>query len=240
MDRPRRLIAVGKEPRVAALLSSSLRYAGFELVAAESGNEAIALAQRHQPDLLVVDVELPDLDGFEVVRHLRRREVNCPALFLVDPTMRLTSPAGGLTVGGDDYLIKPFSLDDVVTRVETVLRRAKARHPNSTRRAAVLRFADLEFDEDSQEVRRAGRPVTLAPMERKLLRYLLRHAGMVVNRVQILEHVWPCGETPRSERALDVHISGLRRKIDRAGPPLIHTRYGVGYGLRLVTTNAQL
>lgn len=236
MDVRGQLIVIGDDPRITQMLSSSLWLAGFEVEIAESGHEAVDSGGRNRPDLLVVDVGLSDMDGFEVVRHLRRRDVGCPAVFLVDSDVQWGGPAGGLTVGGDDYLLKPFSLDEVVTRVETVLRRVGTRQAG-VRDTGVLRFADLELDEDSREVRRAGRSVRLAPMEHRLLRYLMRYAGMVVSRVQILEHVWPCVDAPRKDRALDVHISALRRKLDRIGPPLIHTRYGVGYGLRVPPTD---
>ena len=240
-DRPAeaRLLVVDDEPNIRELLSASLRFAGFEVVTAADGNAALRAAAEHQPDLVVLDVMLPDMDGFTVLRRLRAHGDPIPVLFL---TARddMTDKVQGLTVGGDDYVTKPFSLEEVVARIRAVLRRT---HPDAEDDGAVLRYADLELDEDAHEVRRAGRPVELSPTEFKLLRYLMINAERVVSKAQILDHVWDY-DFQGDAAIVESYISYLRRKIDSAAAlglqgadgdslrPLIHTRRGVGYVLR--------
>jgi two-component system OmpR family response regulator len=192
------------------------------------------LAREVQPDLMVLDVMLPDMDGFTVTRRLRETGQHVPVLFLTarDET---ADKVAGLTVGGDDYVTKPFSLEEVVARIRAVLRRTGGeRHDD----AAVLRYADLELDEDSHDVRRGGRPVDLSPTEFKLLRYLMLNAGRVLSKAQILDHVWEY-DWGGDGNIVESYISYLRRKIDAPagdGPapvPLIHTKRGVGYVLRV-------
>lgn len=221
-----RLLLVCADLRLAELLARSFRYAGFQVGVAETGGEAVLAGEHERLDLLLIDPELPDADGFGIVAGLRGRGLDCPVVFLVSAEAA-SGRSGELTVGGDSYLLKPFSLDEVVARAETVLWRA------GNPRARQLRVADLELDEDSHEVRRAGVPLRLTPMERRLLRYLMRHAGTAVSRLEIQEHVWPYEDMNTDARTLDVHISSLRRKINKLGSPLIHTLYGVGYTLRL-------
>ena len=223
-----RLLVVDDEPSIRELLTASLRFAGFEVFAAADGQEALALADKHRPDLVVLDVMLPDLDGFAVTRRLRERGRDMPVLFLTarDET---SDKVQGLTVGGDDYVTKPFSLEEVVARIRAVLRRTGvAGEPDSGR----LVFHDLEMDEDSHEVRRQGKLIDLSPTEFKLLRYLMLNPNRVLSKTQILDHVWAYDFQGESG-IVESYISYLRRKIDDVEPQLIHTKRGVGYVLRL-------
>lgn len=218
------------EPSIRELLATSLRFAGFEVHAAADGAQALALAEETRPDLVVLDVMLPDMDGFDVIRRLRARGRDVPVLFL---TARddVSDRVAGLTVGGDDYVTKPFSLEEVVARIRAVLRRSGvgAGGPDSGR----LVFEDLELDEDSYEVRRGGRPIELSRTEFKLLRYLMLNPNRVLSKTQILDHVWDYDFQGESG-IVESYISYLRRKVDGGAgtPPLIHTRRGVGYVLR--------
>src|SRR5690625_448879 len=176
-DAPARLLVVDDEPNIRELLTTSLRFAGFEVTAAANGNEAIRQAMADEPDLIVLDVMLPDMDGFTITRRLRDQGRHTPVLFLTardDVQDKLT----GLTVGGDDYVTKPFSLEEVVARIRAILRRTQPQEQDSS----VLRYADLELDEDAHEVRRAGRVIELSPTEFKLLRYLMVNAGRVLSK----------------------------------------------------------
>ena len=234
-----RLVVVDDEPTIRELLTTSLRFAGFEVHAAADGLSALALVRDTEPDLVVLDVMLPDLDGFEVTRRMRDRGQHVPVLFLTarDDT---ADKIAGLTVGGDDYVTKPFSLEEVVARIRAVLRRTRTA-PAGQDDGSVLRYADLELDEDSHDVRRGGRPIELSPTEFALLRYLMLNAGRVLSKSQILDHVWQY-DWGGDGSIVESYISYLRRKIDRPDglvpgaaqpPPLIHTRRGVGYMLRL-------
>jgi len=225
--RPK-LLVVEDDPNIVELLSASLRFAGFDVTAATSGAEAVAAARESRPDLMVLDVMLPDLDGFEVIRRLREGGVRTPVVFLTarDAT---DDKIRGLTLGGDDYVTKPFSLEELTARIRAVLRRSALDRPDTT---AVLSFADLELDEESHEVRRAGRLVSLSPTEFKLLRYLLLNAGRVLSKAQILDHVWQY-DFRGDDSIVESYISYLRRKVDTTEPRLIHTLRGVGYVLRL-------
>src|SRR5690625_165474 len=231
-DDPARLLVVDDEPNIRKLLTTSLSFAGFEDTAAANGNEAIRQAMADEPDLIVLDVMLPDMDGFTITRRLRDQGRHTPVLFLTardDVQDKLT----GLTVGGDDYVTKPFSLEEVVARIRAILRRTQPQEQDSS----VLRYADLELDEDAHEVRRAGRVIELSPTEFKLLRYLMVNAGRVLSKTQILDHVWEY-DWGGDGAIVESYISFLRRKIDGRGQdgerpvPLIHTRRGVGYLLR--------
>ena len=234
-DEPEaRLLVVDDEPNIRDLLAASLRFAGFEVQAAADGNEALKLASEYHPDLVVLDIMLPDMDGFTVLRRLRSTGPRVPVLFL---TARddMADKVQGLTVGGDDYVTKPFSLEEVVARIRAILRRTMD-EPAS----ALLSYDDLELDEDAHEVRRAGVLVDLSPTEFKLLRYLLLNAEKVVSKAQILDHVWEY-DWMGDAAIVESYISYLRRKIDSAQAlglqddavhPLIHTRRGVGYVLR--------
>lgn len=221
------LLVVEDEPNIRELLATSLRFAGFQVDTAADGASAIATAERNQPDLVVLDVMLPDMDGFAVTRHLRENGRHMPIVF-VTARDSVDDKVKGLTVGGDDYVTKPFSLEEVVARIRAVLRRTRG----GTTEDQVLRFHDLELNEDSHEVRRGRRVIDVSPTEFKLLRYLLLNPNRVLSKAQILDHVWDYDF--RGEAGIvESYISYLRRKIDVDDPPLIHTRRGVGYVLRL-------
>ncbi|GAA1484249.1 MULTISPECIES: response regulator transcription factor [Brachybacterium] len=227
-DFEARLLVVDDEPNIRDLLATSLRFAGFEVFTASTGNEAIREATENQPDLVVLDVMLPDMDGFTVTRRLRDRGEQYPILFLTakDETQ---DKVAGLTVGGDDYVTKPFSLEEVVARIRAVLRRTHGGHDATIDSSLVV--GDLRLDEDSHEVYRADVTIELSPTEFKLLRYLMLNAGRVVSKTQILDHVWDydwSGEVG----IVESYISYLRRKVDVIGDPMIHTKRGIGYVLR--------
>ncbi len=223
------LLVVEDETNIRELLSTSLKFAGFEVHAAADGATALQMAQEFDPDLAVMDVMLPDMDGFAVTRRLRDTGRELPVLFLTARDS-LEDKVTGLTVGGDDYVTKPFSLEEVVARIRAVLRRTQDGEPEDD---MTLRVADLELDEDSHEVRRAGNVIEVSPTEFKLLRYLMVNSGRVLSKTQILDHVWDYDF--RGEMGIvESYISYLRRKIDRDPDlePLIHTKRGVGYVLR--------
>ncbi|MBB6545603.1 response regulator transcription factor [Nonomuraea rubra] len=223
-----RLLIVEDDPNILELLAASLRFAGFDVTTAKSGLDAVAAVQRHRPDLVVLDVMLPDLDGFEIVRRLRGGGLHTPVVFLTarDET---EDKIRGLTIGGDDYVTKPFSLEEVVARIHAVLRRTAGETQAAPPR---LTFADIELDEESHEVWRGGNAVALSPTEFKLLRYFMTNAGRVLSKPQILDHVWDYDF--RGEVGIvESYVSVLRRKIDNRSPRLIHTLRGVGYVLRL-------
>jgi two-component system OmpR family response regulator len=222
-----RLLVVEDEPNIRELLSTSLRFAGFEVHTAADGASALRLAESERPDLLVLDVMLPDMDGFSVTRRLRDQGRQVPVVFLTarDGT---EDKVTGLTVGGDDYVTKPFSLEEVVARIRAVLRRTRGEVDD----ASSLRFEDLELDEDSHEVSRGGRSIDVSPTEFKLLLYLMLNPNRVLSKAQILDHVWDYDFRGESG-IVESYISYLRRKIDVDGvPALIHTKRGVGYVLR--------
>ncbi|WP_061299566.1 response regulator transcription factor [Herbidospora cretacea] len=223
-----RLLIVEDEPNILELLAASLRYAGFDVSTASSGTEGVAAATRHRPDLIVLDVMLPDMDGFDVVRRLRGGGTFTPVLFLTarDAT---EDKIRGLTLGGDDYVTKPFSLEEVIARIRAVLRRTAG---DPTAPPPRLTFADIELDEESHEVWRSGNPVPLSPTEFKLLRYFMANAGRVLSKAQILDHVWDY-DFRGDAGIVESYVSVLRRKIDsRSAPRLIHTLRGVGYVMR--------
>jgi two-component system OmpR family response regulator len=223
-----RLLVVDDEPNIRELLSASLRYAGFEVATAADGHQALALAESFRPDLLVLDVMMPGLDGFGVVRRMRQSGRHTPVLFLTARDAA-EDKVSGLTLGGDDYVTKPFSLDEVIARIRAVLRRTARPEPPTAPR---LVFADLELDEESHEVIKAGQVVSLSPTEFKLLRYLMANAGRVLSKAQILDHVWNYDFNGEAN-VVESYISYLRRKIDTTEPRLLHTIRGVGYTLRL-------
>ena len=221
-----RLLVVEDDPNIVELLSASLRFAGFHVTTASSGTEAVVAARETRPDLIVLDVMLPDLDGFEVLRRLREGGTRTPVVFL---TARDTTDdkIRGLTLGGDDYVTKPFSLEELTARIRAVLRRTTGEGD-----PARLKFADLELDEESHEVWRDGARVSLSPTEFKLLRYLMANANRVLSKPQILDHVWHY-DFRGDDSIVESYISYLRRKVDTVDPRLIHTLRGVGYVMRL-------
>jgi two-component system OmpR family response regulator len=221
-----RVLVVDDEANITDLVGTALRYVGFEVATAATGREALERARAFRPELIVLDVMLPDLDGFEVTRRLRGEGLRIPVLFLTarDAT---EDKVAGLTLGGDDYVTKPFSLEELVARVRAVLRRAGADEPDGR-----LVFADLELDEDTHEVFRAGELLPMTPTEFKLLRYLMVNARRVLSKAQILDHVWEY-DFGGDANVVETYISYLRKKVDRVEPRLIHTVRGVGYTLRL-------
>ena len=223
-----RVLVVDDEHNITDLVGTALRYVGFEVATAGSGREALETARRFRPEIIVLDVMMPDLDGFEVTRRLRGEGLRIPILFLTarDAT---EDKVAGLTIGGDDYVTKPFSLEELVARVRAVLRRVGAGQPKTNGR---LTFADLEMDEDTYEVFRAGEPIPMTPTEFKLLRYLMLNARRVLSKAQILDHVWNY-DFGGDANVVETYISYLRKKIDKVEPRLIHTVRGVGYSLRL-------
>jgi two-component system OmpR family response regulator len=221
-----RLLVVEDDPNILELLSASLRFAGFDVSTATSGSAAVNAAKDRRPDLVVLDVMLPDLDGFEVIKMMREGGTRTPVVFLTarDAT---DDKIRGLTLGGDDYVTKPFSLEELTARIRAVLRRTSAGETESSR----LTFADLELDEETHEVYRAGQRVQLSPTEFKLLRYLMLNANRVLSKAQILDHVWKY-DFRGDDNIVESYISYLRRKVDNVQPRLIHTLRGVGYVLR--------
>ena len=220
-----RLLLVDDEDNLRSMLEAALRHVGFDVHPVATGRDAIDAAGDVRPDLIVLDVMLPDIDGFEVMRRLRTDGSRVPVLFLTarDAT---EDKVRGLTLGGDDYLVKPFSLEELVARINAVLRRSGA-----TKNDSVLACADLELDDDAHRVTRAGREVALSPTEYNLLRYLLINRDRVVSKAQILDHVWQY-DFGGDGGVVETYIGYLRRKVDDVDPRLIHTIRGVGYVLR--------
>ncbi len=221
-----RVLVVDDEPSITDLVAMALRYEGFAVRTAATGRGALAAASEFKPALVILDVMLPDVDGLEVLRRLGSDARRPPVIFLTarDAT---EDKVRGLTVGGDDYVTKPFSIEELVARVRVVLRR----HGGAGSASSRLTLEDLELDEDAHEVRRAGQPIELTPTEYRLLRYLLVNAGRVLTRTQILDHVWDY-DFGGDASVLETYVSYLRRKVDRFEPPLIQTVRGVGYVLR--------
>lgn len=225
-----KLLVVEDEPSIRTLLESTLRLTGYEVSSADTGQSALLEVERFAPHLLLLDVMLPDLDGYEVTRRLRTTGNDTPVLFLTART-ELSDRLTGLSAGGDDYVTKPFSIEEVLLRIQAILRRTGP-EPPADGRQGFLRYADLELDEDAHEVHRAGHYIQLSPTEFNLLAYLMANANRVVSRVQILDHVWHY-DFAGDARIVETYVKYLRKKIDRFDPPLIHTVRGVGYCLRL-------
>lgn len=222
-----RVLVVDDEPNITDLVAMALRYEGFEVDVAASGRAALRAARVTAPNLVVLDVLMPDLDGFEVAKQLSSSGHRVPILFLTarDATK---DKVRGLTVGGDDYVTKPFSLEELVARVYAIMRRVGIGGRDETR----IEFADLVMDLDAHEVRRGGRLIELTATEFRLLRYLMMNPRRVLTRAQILDHVWDY-DFGGDARVLETYVSYLRKKIDVVEPHLIHTVRGVGYSLRL-------
>jgi two-component system OmpR family response regulator len=232
-DQIPQVLVVDDEPNIRELVQVALKFHGCSVTTAASGKDALRQAETGQPDLIVLDVMLPDMDGFEVCRRLRSGGNEVPVIFL---TARDTSSdtVTGLALGGDDYVTKPFSVEALVARVRAVLRRASRNSGGDAEDGDgdILRAGDLEVDEARWTVRRGGIPVELSPTEFRLLAYLIRHQGRVLTRAQLLENVWGWDYAGESQ-IVETYVSYLRRKLDPLGPPLIHTQRGVGYSLRL-------
>jgi len=231
-----RVLVIDDEPNIRELVQLALNFHGCAVTTGATGQDALQLADAYDPDLIVLDVLLPDIDGFEVCKRLRSVANDVPVIFLTarDATADTVT---GLTIGGDDYITKPFSVEALVARVRAVLRRtARYREAGMDGEAPAdaqptLRVADLELDEDHWTVRRAGVPIELSPTEFRLLAYLMRNHGLMLTRKQLLDNVWGWEYAGQSQ-VLETYISYLRRKLDPLGPPLIHTQRGVGYSLR--------
>ncbi|MBW3078151.1 response regulator transcription factor [Bifidobacterium simiiventris] len=231
------IVVVDDEPSIRELLVASLHFAGFEVATAASGSEAIEVIEKTDPDLIVLDVMLPDIDGFTVTRRIRQEGIGAPVLFLTarDDTQ---DKVMGLTVGGDDYVTKPFSLEEVVARIRAILRRTREQVEDDP----IIRVGDLEINEDSHDVSRAGQAIDLSPTEYKLLRYLMDNEGRVLSKAQILDHVWQY-DWGGDAAIVESYISYLRKKVDgitytdangetRKVTPLIETKRGIGYMIR--------
>jgi two-component system, OmpR family, response regulator len=221
-----RVLVVDDEPNIADVIAMALRYQGFTVETAPDGQAALRAVTAFKPDLMVLDIMLPDMEGFEVAQRLGAQRSTVPIIFLTarDST---EDKIRGLTTGGDDYVTKPFSLEELVARIRTILRRAGLTEPDSGR----LTFEDLELDEESHEVMRAGEPVDLTATEYRLLRFFMLNPRRVLTRTQILDHVWDY-DFGGDARVLETYISYLRKKLSGHGPQLIHTVRGVGYALR--------
>ena len=226
MTDKQRILVVDDEANIRDLLSIALRHVGFEVSTAATCLAAQNLVMKETPDLVVLDVMLPDGDGIDLCQRLRRDGMQAPVLFLTarDAT---EDKVRGLTVGGDDYVTKPFSLEELVARVRAVLRRVQG-DENAVK---TLSFADVILDDDSHEVRRVGNLINLSPTEFKLLRFLMSNAGRVLSKAQILDHVWQY-DFDGDANVVETYVSYLRKKLDPFGPPILHTVRGVGYVLR--------
>ena len=231
MSEKARILVVDDEPNITELVSMALRYEGFEVDVASDGRSALARAATFRPHLMVLDVMLPDVDGFGVLKRIRADGQPVSVVFLTarDAT---EDKVNGLTLGGDDYVTKPFSVEELVARVRAVLRRT-GNGPGAG--SSRLTFADLELDEDTREVWRGDEPIELTATEFKLLRYLMLNARRVLSKAQILDHVWQY-DFGGDANVVETYISYLRKKIDKVEPRLIHTVRGVGYTLRVPAT----
>jgi two-component system OmpR family response regulator len=221
-----RVLVVDDEPNIVEVVKMALRFQGFDVETAATGREALSAVSRFKPHLMVLDVMLPDMEGFEVASRLGAQRAGVPIIFLTarDAT---EDKLRGLTGGGDDYMTKPFSLEELVARIRTILRRTGQASPESGR----LVFEDLELDEESREVTRGGAPIELTATEYRLLRYLMLNPRRVMTRAQLLDHVWNY-DFGGDGRVLETYVSYLRKKLDAHGPSLIKTVRGVGYALQ--------
>ena len=228
-ENAQRILVVDDESSISDLISTSLRFVGFDVRTAANGAQALQIAEEFKPHAMVLDVMLPDLDGFEVCKQIRNEGVETGVLFLTAKD-GMDDKVKGLTLGGDDYMTKPFSLEELVARLRALLRRTGVTQIDHNEEK--IRFADLELDEATHEVRRAGQLLDLSPTEFLLIRYLLINADRVVSKSQILDHVWQY-DFRGDAGIVETYISYLRKKIDIFNPPLIHTIRGVGYRLRM-------
>lgn len=226
---PIRVVVVDDEEALCELVAMALRYEGWDVVTAATGRAGLAAIRDHRPDVVVLDIMLPDLDGLSVLGQLRAAGDGVPALFLTAKDA-VSDRVGGLTVGGDDYVTKPFSLEELVARLRALLRRSPAFADGA--RPGLLRVGDLTLDEDAVEVTRAGTPIELTAREFELLRYLMRNPRRVLSKDQILDRVWSYDADVRPS-VVELYISYLRKKIDAAGEPMIHTVRGFGYVLKV-------
>jgi two-component system OmpR family response regulator len=227
MAEPSRILVVDDEPSITDLLSMALRYEGMEVEVSHLGRQALEAMTKFRPHLVVLDVMLPDLSGFEVLERMGRDRIGgrLPVLFLTARDT-LDDKLRGFTLGGDDYMTKPFSVEELIVRVRAILRRAHGEGDDGR-----LNVSDLRMDEESHEVFRGSTSIELTPTEFKLLHYLMLNSGRVVSKSQILDRVWNY-DFDGNANVVEIYISYLRKKIDALGPRLIHTVRGVGYSLR--------
>jgi two-component system OmpR family response regulator len=228
---PIRALVVDDELPLGELLQMALRYEGWEVETATAGQPALHLARQFKPDVIVLDIMLPDLDGLEVLRRMRAAGDDAPVLFLTAKDT-IDDRVVGLTAGGDDYVTKPFSLEEVVARLRGLLRRSGRAVSDAI--DPEIRVGDLVLNEESYEVTRAGRPIELTATEFELLRYLMRNPRRVVSKIQILDRVWSYDFEGRSS-IVEIYISYLRKKVDAGQAPMIHTVRGVGYLIKAAT-----
>jgi len=224
-----RILVVDDEASISDLIATSLKFVGFDVRTAATGSQALTIAEEFKPHAMILDVMLPDLDGFEVCRQIRNEGIEVGVLFL-SAKDEMKDKVQGLTIGGDDYMTKPFSLEELVARLRALLRRIGVVEIDTDDEK--IRFADLELNEATHEVHRGGQLLEMSPTEFQLLRYLLINADRVVSKSQILDHVWQY-DFRGDAGIVETYISYLRKKIDAFDPPLIHTVRGVGYRLRL-------
>ena len=224
---PLRVLVVDDEPNIAELVRMALRYEGWEVDVAHNGTKAVTTAKANRPDAVVLDMMLPDIDGMETLRRLRGHLPDIPVVFLTARDS-VEDRVAGLTAGGDDYVTKPFSLEELVARVRALLRRAGAQAAEAT---SVLTVGDLQLDEDSHEVRRGDDDIMLTATEFELLRYLMRNPRRVLSKAQILDRVWNY-DFGGQANVVELYISYLRKKIDAGRKPMIHTMRGAGYVLK--------
>jgi two-component system, OmpR family, response regulator len=228
-----RLLVVDDEPDIVELLSAGLRYAGFTVETATGGRQAVTLARTFRPDAVLLDVMMPDVDGFDVVRRMRGEGNKTPVIFLTARDA-VADRVRGLSLGGDDYVVKPFSLDEVIARIHAVLRRSGGEGAAAGARTKLV-FADLELDEETHEVWKTGEPIQLSATEFRLLRYFMANPNRVLSKAQILDHVWHY-DFGGEANVVESYVSYLRKKVDTGEPRLINTLRGVGYVLRLPPT----
>jgi two-component system OmpR family response regulator len=226
---PLRVLVVDDEPNIAELLRMALRYEGWDVEVAHTGSKAVSAARASSPDAVVLDMMLPDFDGMEVLRRLRADAPDVPVLFLTARDA-VEDRVAGLTAGGDDYVTKPFSLEEVVARLRALMRRSGAQQADGH---SVLTVGDLVLDEDSREVSRGGSGISLTATEFELLRYLMRNPKRVLSKAQILDRVWNY-DFGGQANVVELYISYLRKKVDAGHEPMIHTMRGAGYVLKPV------
>ena len=227
-ERPLRVLLVDDEPSISQMLSMALRYDGWQVEVAANGTEAVDLAEAFMPDVMVLDIMLPDFDGMQVLARLRSRGDLVPVLFLtalgsVDDRVK------GLTAGGEDYMVKPFSIEELVARLRALVRRSRLQLDRTP--DPVLRVGDLTLNEDSYEVARAGEPIELTSTEFELLRFFMRNERRVLSKVQILDRVWSYDYSGK-QTVVELYVSYLRKKIDAGREPMLHTVRGAGYVLK--------
>ena len=223
-----KVLVVDDEPNIVELLTVSLKFQGFEVETTNSGAAAIELAHSWKPDAYILDVMMPEMDGFELLSKLRAEGLDAPVLFLTAKDA-VEDRIHGLTIGADDYVTKPFSLEEVITRLRVILRRGNV--SEDANEDTTLRYADLTLNDDTHEVTKAGEIVELSPTEFNLLRYLMLNAEVVVSKAKILDNVWHY-DFGGDGNVVESYISYLRRKVDTGDVQLIHTVRGVGYVLR--------